>query len=126
MIEELKIKLFGLQFVVNISDHLLHTIIIRDYKSNADIVKTKLKKVNSDSQAGKNRIAADILKLADKDINELDALIIMANDDSRNIMMRAEYPGCAKIGFNKLNKKEIKQIYLDDLIKYSNWLNKEP
>lgn len=124
MFDLLKIKLFGHQPVAKISDQLLDTLIVRDYKSNADIVKTKLKNVNSDSQAGKNRIAADILKLADKDIKALDGLIEKANEDSRDIMMWAEYPRCSKIGFGKLDKKAMKQIYINDFIEYSNWLNK--
>lgn len=124
MFDLIKIKLFGYQPVVKISDLLLDTLIVRDYKNNADIVRTKFKNINSDNQAGKNRIAADILKLADKDINSLDRLIEKANDDSRDTMMWAEYPRCAKIEFDDLDKKEMKKIYVDDFIEYLNWLNK--
>lgn len=124
MFEVLKIKLFGQQPVPKISDKLLDRLIKRDFKQNVDIVITKLVNVNSDSHQGKNRILAGILKLADKDINALDRLIEKANIDSRDIMMWAEYPGCAKIGFGKLDKKSIKQIYIDDFAEYSDWLNK--
>ena len=123
MFEIVKIKLFGLQPAAKISAQLLDTLIVRDYKSTADIVKTKLKNINSDSQAGQNRISADILKLADKDINALDELIEKANNDNRDIMMWAEYPRCARIEFGELDKKSIKRIYIDDFIEYSNWLN---
>jgi hypothetical protein len=82
------------------------------------------KNINSDNQAGKNRVAADILKLADKNINSLDRLIEKANDDSRDTIMWAEYPRCAKIEFDDLDKKEMKKIYIDDFIEYLNWLNK--
>jgi hypothetical protein len=121
MFDILKIKLFS-QPVAKISDQLLDTLIERDFKSNAAIVKTKIKNINSASQAGKNRIAAGVLKLADKNFDNLDRLIEKANEDSRDIMMWAEYPRCAKIGFDKLDKKQMKQIYLDDFIEYSNWL----
>lgn len=124
MFDLIKIKLFGYQPVAKISDLLLDTLIVRDYKNNADIVRTKFKNINSDNQAGKNRVAADILKLADKNINSLDRLIGKANDDSRDIMMWAEYPRCAKIEFDDLDKKEMKKIYIDDFIEYLNWLNK--
>ena len=73
-------------------------------------------------QAGKNRISAGILKLAGKDINALDELIEKANKDSRDIMMWAEYPGRAKIGFDELAINPMKQIYIDDFIEYSNWM----
>ncbi len=120
MFDLLKIKLFGHQPVAKISDQMLDTLIERDYKSNADIVKTKFKNINSDSRTGKNRIAAGVLKLADKNFDNLDGLIEKANKDSRDIMMWAEYPRCAKIGFEELGKKQMKQIYLDDFIEYSN------
>ena len=122
MFDLLKIKIFGHQPVAKISDKLLDSLIVRDYKSNADIVRTKLKNVYSDSKAGKNRISADILKLAGKDINALDELIEKANKDSRDIMMWAEYPRRAKIGFDELTIKPMKQIYIDDFIEYSNWM----
>jgi hypothetical protein len=122
MFDLLKIKLFGHQPVAKISDQLLDTLIERDYKSNADIVKTKLQNINSDSQAGKNRIAAGIIKLANKNFDNLDGLIEKANEDSRDIMMWAEYPRCAKVGFDELDKKQMKQVYLDDFIEFSNWL----
>ena len=122
MFDLLRIKIFGHQPVAKISDKLLDSLIVRDYKSNADIVRTKLKNVNSDSKAGKNRISADILKLAGKDINALDELIEKANKDSRDIMMWAEYPRRAKIGFDELTINPMKQIYIDDFIEYSNWM----
>ena len=122
MFDSLKIKLLGHQPVAKISNQLLDALIERDFKSNAIIVKTKLNNINSESQAGKNRIAAGILKLADKNFDALDELIKKANEDSRDIMMWAEYPRCAKIGFDEFDKKQMKQIYLDDFIEYSNWL----
>ena len=122
MFDLLKIKLFGHQPVAKISDQLLDTLINRDFKSDAAIVKTKLNIVDSDSQAGKNRIAAGILKLADKNFDALDKLIAKANNDSRDILMFAEYPRCAKLGFDELDDKQMKQIYLNDFIEFSNWL----
>ena len=124
MFDLLKIKLFGHQPVAKISDQLLDILIERDYKSKATIVKTKLKNINSDGDTGKNRIAAGVIKLADKNFENLDGLIEKANEDSRDIIMWAEYPRCAKISFDELSKKQMKQIYLDDFIEYSNWLNK--
>jgi len=37
-------------------------------------------------------------------------------------MMWAEYPRRAKIGFDELTIKPMKQIYIDDFIEYSNWM----
>jgi len=124
MFDLFKIKLFGKQPVAIISDKLLEKLIVRDYENNADLVRSKFTKINSDSQAGKNRISADILKLSDKNINTLDRLIEKSNYDSRDIIMLAEYPRCAKIGFGELDKSLMKQIFINDFIEYSKWLNK--
>ena len=118
-----KIKLFGEQPVSKISDDLLSRLIARDFKHSADIVSAKLKKVNSNSQEGENRISACILKLANQDINALYRLIEKANIDYRDIIMMAEYPRNAKIGFDDLDEETMKQIYIDDFVEYSNWLN---
>lgn len=122
MFDLLRIKLFGQQPVAKISDQLLGALIERDFKSKEAIVRTKFNNIDSDSKAGQNRIAAGILKLADKNFDALDKLIEKANTDSRDILMWAEYPGCAKVGFDELDKKQMKQIYLDDFIAFSNWL----
>ena len=121
MFDLLKIKLFGHQPAAKISDQLLDTLIERDYKSKAPIVKTKFKNIDSNSKAGQNRIAASILKLADKNFDALDKLIEKANSDSRDILMWAEYPRCAKLGFDELDDRQMKKIYLDDFIEFSNW-----
>jgi hypothetical protein len=122
MFELLKIKLFGHQPVAKISDQMLDALIERDFKSKAAIVRTKLNNIESESKAGQNRIAAGILKLVNKNFDALDELIEKANTDSRDILMWAEYPRCAKIGFDELGKKQMKQVYLDDFIEFSNWL----
>jgi hypothetical protein len=101
---------------------LLDSLIERDFKNKDALVKTKLENIDSDSKAGHNRIAASILKLANKNFDELDKLIEKANTDNRDILMWAEYPRCAKLGFTKLNDKQMKQIYLEDYIELSNWL----
>jgi hypothetical protein len=123
--ETLKIKLFGQQPVAKITDNLLDRLIKRDFKHSAEIVSSKLKELTSDSQKGKNRISADILKLANKDINALDELIKKANIDGRDIIAWAEYPRNAKIGFDDLSEDKMKQIYIDDFVDYSNWLNEK-
>ena len=124
MFDLLKIRIFGQQPAAKISDQLLDSVIEREYKSKTDIVKTMLENIKSESRAGKNRIAADVLKLADKNIEIIDGLIEKANNDSRDIITKAEYPRCAKIGFDELDKKQMKKIYIEDFIEYSNWLNK--
>jgi ABC-type methionine transport system ATPase subunit len=118
-----EIRLSGKQPAAKISDDLLDKIIKRDFKDDADIVRTKFIKINSSGQKGKNRILAGILKLANQDINVLDGLIEKANTDFRDILLLAEYPRNSKIGFEELDEEAMKNIYIDDFTEYSIWLN---
>ncbi len=123
MLETLKIKLFGQQPAAKISDQLLDKIINRDFGVLADKVRQKLSVVVSDSNSGKNRISAAILKLSNKDINSIDYYISIAHNDPRDVFMQAEYPRCSKLGFDDMDEQDMKQIYLDDWNEYSSWLN---
>jgi len=124
MFDLFKIRLWGHQPIAKISDKLLYSLIERDYKCNSDFVKRKFENINCENQAGKNRIAAGILKLADKNLDAIDGLIEKGNQDSRDIMMWAEYPRCSKISFDGLSQKQMKQIFIDDFIEYTSWLKK--
>jgi hypothetical protein len=118
----LQITLLGRQPIAKISDRTLERLISRDFGINANEVKQKLLKVNS-TPNGKNRISAAILKLANKDVNAIYKLI-EGNNDFRDIVINAEYPRCAKLGFDTIKKSVMKQIYLEDWKEYSTWLNK--
>jgi hypothetical protein len=56
------------------------------------MVKNKLNKIHSDNKTGQNRIAASVLKLADKNFDVLDDLINTANIDCRDISPMACVP----------------------------------
>lgn len=104
----LKVKLLGHQPAAKISDQLLNALIAREFRNSTDIVKTKLNNIDSDRAAGKNRIAEGILKLADENLVLLDELK-SANRNYRDILMWAEYLRNAKLGFEELDKIEMKQ-----------------
>lgn len=123
MLEELKTKIWGTQPIAKVADKLLHRLIQREFPQHTDEVKTKLDKVDSDNQSGKNRISAAILKLSNKDLNLLDHYIDIANGDSRDVLSLAEYPRCSKIDFDDFDNNKMKSIYLDDWREYSKWLN---
>jgi len=124
MFEALQIMLLGIQPVAKIDGKTLERIIHREFGNYVSEVKQKLKGVVSATQNGKNRISAAIIKLADKDINAIDNFIEISNNDFRDVLLRAEYPGCFDLEFDELEKAEMKQIYLADWKDYSNWLNK--
>lgn len=121
-IELIKIK--GEQPAANISDAELIFLIERDFSDNVDLIKRKLNKIQSDSQNGKNRIGAAVLKLANSDLNKIDDLINTANKDFRDIVSEAEYPRASKYGFDEPSEKELKTDYLNDWSEYLAWKNK--
>tara|TARA_R110000744_G_scaffold24445_3_gene61273 strand:- start:1819 stop:2193 length:375 start_codon:yes stop_codon:yes gene_type:complete len=112
------------QPVAKISDAELEKLIDREFPENSDLIKRKLTEIQSDSQNGKNRIGAAVLKLAKSDLNAIDFLIKKANDDFRDIVSQAEYPRASKYGFDEPNEKELKTDYLNDWTEYVDWKNK--
>jgi hypothetical protein len=123
MFEEFKIKYLGIQPVAKVTTLRLESLIAREFPEHIDEVTLKLYKVKGDNPKGINRISAAILKLANKDHLSIDHYIELANADSRDVLSQAEYPRCSKLGFDDFDKNQMKSIYLDDWLEYSNWLN---
>jgi hypothetical protein len=119
--EEENIELYGTQPIAKISTDEFDKLVYREFSSLADEVKSKLHQVTSDSESGKNRICAAILKLANGDISKLDDLVIKANFDFRDIVSEAEYPEASKHGFDNRNEEDEKRDYLKDWREYSAW-----
>jgi len=113
------------QPVAKISDTEFEKLIDREFPKISDLVKRKLTEIRSDSQNGKNRIGAAVLKLAKSDINKIDLLINKANEDFRDVVSQAEYPRASKFGFDERSDNELKVDYLNDWTEYSEWKNKE-
>ena len=121
-IELIKIK--GEQPAAKISDAELEFLIERDFPDNFDLIKEKLNQIQSDSQNGKNRIGAAVLKLANSEINKIHYLINKANGDFRDIISEAEYPRASEYGFEEPGEKELRTAYLNDWQEYVEWKNK--
>ena len=125
MFETLKIKLFGIQPVAKVSDVVLERLIQREFGNQADLVRRKLLQVESETNVGRNRISAAIIRLSDKDINTIDRDIEQSKNEYRDLISQAEYPKCSKLGFIDMDKQNKKIIYLDDWTEYSKWLNQD-
>ena len=124
MFEAIRIKLLGIQPAAKVTDKLLERLFQREFGNRAPEVKQKLQQVTSETQKGKNRISAAILKLSNMDFSAIDYFIGMSSEDSRDVISKAEYPRCSKFGFDDIEGQNMKGVYLDDWTEYSKWLNK--
>lgn len=127
MFERLKIKYLGQQPAARISSEVLDKIIQRDYPDNFELVKQKLRTIKSDSEGGRNRFSAAVLKLSDGDLKKIDTYIEMCNYDFRDVVSKAEYQRVSKLEFidmESMTTRELRQNYLDDWTDYSNWIKR--
>lgn len=117
----------GKQPVAVISNEDLDFLIGREFPSERDFVKAELDKVTSDSEGGKNRISACVLKLAERDSTKIDSLIRLANEDSRDVISRAEYPRASLVGFDLFEQDgdATRNVFMEDWKEYSTWLKNE-
>lgn len=114
------------QQVAKISTDQLTKLILREFPNDIESVTTKLEQVNSDSEAGQRRISAAILKLANRELDELDSLIEKANFDFRDIVAAAEYPRNSQHLFDeRTTKEQLESEYQNDWDDYNVWLNKD-
>ena len=117
----------GEQPVAVISNEDLDFLIGREFPSERDFVKAELDKVTSDSEGGKNRISACVLKLAERDSTKIDSLVRLANEDSRDVISRAEYPRASLVGFDLFEQDgdATRNVFMEDWKEYSTWLKNE-
>ena len=113
------------QSVAKITNAELEFLINREFPKSGDLVKSKLNEIRSDSQYGKNRISAAVLKIANSDLTKIDFLVTKANEDFRDIVSEAEYPRVSKHGFGERNEKDLKTDNLNDWTEYKDWKNKK-
>ena len=114
------------QQVAKISTDHLAKLILREFPKDVELVTSKLEQVKSDSEAGQRRISAAILKLANRELNELDSLIDKANFDFRDIIAAVEYPRNSQRMFDeRTTKEQLETEYQNDWDDYSTWLNKD-
>jgi hypothetical protein len=123
MFETLKINLLGKQPVPKITKMVLKRIVERDFSDSLTEIKVKLDQIESDTESGKNRISAAILKLSNGNLKSVDEYIRISKVDFRDVISQAEYPRCSKLEFEDLEKPGVRRIYFEDWKEYSEWLN---
>jgi len=124
MFEILKIILYGHQPAAKITNKKLEWLIQREFGVQALVLKEKLERLKGETQQAKNRNAAAILMLSNTDIDAIDQLIGVSNRDFRDVVARAEYPGCFELGFVDFPTGLVRrrQLYMADWEQYIKWI----
>jgi hypothetical protein len=113
------------QFIPNIKDADIQRIVERESPQSKFVdIETILKVYVSETEQGKNRVYASVLKLSEGNIDLLKKYTDKANTDYRDVISSAEYPNYSDSGFEDLSENEEEQIIKDDWAQYQHWLNK--
>lgn len=114
------------QKIPNISDNDIKRIIKRDFPQTQSFeVENILNRYKSESQVGKNRVSASILKLANGNIELVKKYTNQANSDYRDVIALSEYPNFSKHIFeSELSSKKKKQLIHDDWMQFETFLNR--
>jgi len=101
-------------------------IVARDYPARKqEEVLEILRQYDGDSEKGKFRVWASLMKISEGEIEQLRENVERAKSDFRDILAYAEYPEYSdKVGFDDENftKTELKDIIKADWKQYQNWL----
>lgn len=114
------------QMIPNINDADIKRIVRRDFPQLEFIdVENILASYKPESEKGRNRVYASILKLSEGNIDLLKKYVEKANNDYRDIIAVSEYPNYSEHAFeNNLPDRKRKQLINDDWMQYQAWLNK--
>ena len=114
------------QKIPNISDSDITRIIKRDFPhSDFDKIEATLSMYKSESQKGRNRIYAAILKLSNGNFELIKKYVEKAIADYRDIIALSEYPHYSKHSFDdNLSENEKEKLIEEDWKQYENWLHK--
>jgi hypothetical protein len=109
--------------IPNISNADIKRIIERDFPKDTDIANI-LNRYASETEKGRNRVHAAILKIADGSLEKVEKYVEVAIVDSRDVLSWAEYPSYSKNLFEEFSYEKEKQQNDDDWQQYNEWLNK--
>ena len=87
------------------------------------VIKT-LSRYKSEGEKDANRVHAAILKIADGSLEKVEKYVEVAIIDYRDVLSWAEYPSYSKNLFEKVSYEKKKQRNDDDWQQYNEWLNK--
>ena len=116
------------EYIPHISNKDINRLILREFDSKLkDQVYKILNKYISDSESGRNRVWAAIIKLSVSSISELEKNTEKAIIDFRDVIAYAEYPGLSDESLNYFELKDgkiKKEIIKSDKKQYLKWLDK--
>jgi hypothetical protein len=87
-------------------------------------VEAILRNYKSESEGGRNRVYASILKLSEGNLELLTKYVEKANNDYRDVIALSEYPNYSGYAFRDLPQSEKLGLIDLDWKQYQEWLNK--
>ena len=114
------------QKIPSITDSDIKRIVRREFPQfDFTEIEDILKMYKSESDRGKNRVYASILKLSNGNIELVKKYVEKANKDYRDVIALAEYPSYSEHAFDdNLPTEKKKQLINDDWKQYEAWINK--
>lgn len=108
----------------DISNDDIHRIVTRDFpESEVALVFQTLAQYTGDSEKGRNRIHAAILKLSKGEVERVAEYTMIALHDYRDVIAEAEYPNYSKCALTELGVSERDRLLLADQEQYKQWFN---
>lgn len=115
------------QPVPDVSKDDVERIVRRDFPAQfANVIEILNRYGVETREQASSRVRLAALKLADGNLDSLAKHIDTAKRDYRDVLVAAEYPGYAKVGFRmrELSKKERQRIVDADWNQYEDWLRR--
>ncbi|MBY0481795.1 MAG: hypothetical protein K2Q21_10590 [Chitinophagaceae bacterium] len=114
------------QKIPKISESDIKRIIKRDFPKLEFVeILNILQMYNSNSEEGRNRIFASILKLSNGDFELIKMFVEKANFDFRDVIALSEYPNYSKYAFEEdLPQQKKNQLINEDWNQFEKWLKK--
>ena len=110
------------QPIPDVSSEDVDRILERDYPQEAQEVLRNL--IANFDVRDKERVALASLKIADGDLPRAEKALADAIEDSRDVIVAAEYPNYYRnvLRINDLPAEKLEKIYKEDWEQYSSWL----
>lgn len=111
------------QKIPNITNDDIKRIIERDFPKNTDIANI-LNRYTSETEKGRNRVHAAILKIAACSVEKIEKYVEVAIVDYRDVLYWAEYSNYSKFVLQVISAEKKSELINEDWNEYNEWLTR--